>query len=334
MSHHLDSPLARQDPRLNITDQYVFDAPGATVFAMNVRTSLAGDGVPLGFHDEGRYEFKVHLDGSTVENLTFRIVFDAQDDAGQSYRVFRLSGADATDDTATGVEIAGGRTGEAVAGDGGLRVWAGRAAEPFSLDLRQLGAIDQVVQHGQSVDLAPPADVASTFAGSTVSTIVLQVPDTDADLSAGRSIRVWSVAKLATDAGGWRQINRAGLPMIWPIFRDHDSEVSSRANETQPAGDRDAYGKATENLIRATVQLLGTTTRPDAYAATVVERIFPDTLPYVTGTAAAFSFAGFNGRRLGDNAPEVMFSLVTNAAVSTGLTATASSEQFPYVIPA
>ena len=53
-----------------------------------------------------------------------------------------------------------------------------------------------------------------------------------------------------------------------------------------------------------------------------------------TGTAAAFSFAGFNGRRLGDNAPEVMFSLVTNSAVSTGLAATATSDQFPYVIPA
>ncbi len=68
--------------------------------------------------------------------------------------------------------------------------------------------------------------------------------------------------------------------------------------------------------------------------AAVVERIFPDTLPYVTGTPAAFSFAGFNGRRLTDNAPEVMFSLVTNSAVSTGLAPAATSEDFPYVIAA
>ncbi|MGK5683608.1 DUF4331 family protein [Actinoplanes sp. URMC 104] len=331
MSHHLDSPLARQDPRLDITDQYVFDAPGATVFAMNVRTSLAGDDTPLGFHDEGRYEFKVHFDGSPAEELTFRLSFDAE----QNFRVVRLAGAEAADDAAAGAEIARGRAGEAVDGDGGVRVWAGRAAEPFYLDLRQLGAIDQVVQHGQRADLRPPADVASTFTGSTVSTIVLQVPHTDPQLSAGRGIRVWSVAKLATDAGGWRQINRAGLPMIWPIFRDHDSEVSSRSNETLPAGDRDSYGKAVEDMIRETVRRLGTTTRPDAYAATVVERLFPDTLPYVVGTAAAFSFAGFNGRHFGDNAPEVMFSLVTNSAVSTGLgPVVAGSADFPYVRPA
>jgi hypothetical protein len=56
------------------------------------------------------------------------------------------------------------------------------------------------------------------------------------------------------------------------------------------------------------------------------------------GTTAAFSFAGFNGRALADNAPEVMYGLVTNAAVPTGLVAAAASEtrqdKFPYVVPA
>ncbi|MEU8819893.1 DUF4331 family protein [Actinoplanes sp. NPDC048796] len=330
MSHHLDSPLARQDPRLNITDQYVFDSPGATVLIMNVRTSLAGDATPAGFHDEGRYEFKIDALGTGVEALTLRLVFDA----GQNYRVYRLTGAEAADDAATGAEIARGRSGVVTSGEGGIRIWAGRAADPFFLDLRQLGLIDQIVQHGQPADPRPPADVASTFAGATVSSIVLEIPHSDPVLSPGREIRVWSVAKLATDVGGWRQINRAGLPMIWPIFRDHDSEVSSHANETRPAEDRDRYGKATEELIRDTVRRLGTTSRPEAYAATVVQRLFPDTLPYVVGTAAAFSFAGFNGRRLGDNAPEVMFSLVTNSAVSTGLTPAGTSDEFPFVIPA
>ena len=35
--------------------------------------------------------------------------------------------------------------------------------------------------------------------------------------------------------------------------------------------------------------------------------------------AATFSFAGFNGRSLADNAPEVMYGLVTNSAFPTGL---------------
>jgi hypothetical protein len=64
VSHHLDSPASRRDPRLNVTDIYAFDGDGATVLTMIVNTSLAGAGRVAGFHPEGRYEFNVHLDGA------------------------------------------------------------------------------------------------------------------------------------------------------------------------------------------------------------------------------------------------------------------------------
>ena len=41
MSHHLDSPMSRRDPRLNVTDVYAFDGDGTTVLTMIVNTSLA-----------------------------------------------------------------------------------------------------------------------------------------------------------------------------------------------------------------------------------------------------------------------------------------------------
>jgi hypothetical protein len=63
----------------------------------------------------------------------------------------------------------------------------------------------------------------------------------------------------------------------------------------------------------------------------------PDLLPYRVGTPAGFSFAGFNGRRLADNAPEVMYGLVFNRACDTGLLAADAAEtrqaRFPYVVP-
>ena len=43
------------------------------------------------------------------------------------------------------------------------------------------------------------------------------------------------------------------------------------------------------------------------------------------GTTAAFSFAGFSGGALSDNAPEVIYGLVTNSAVPTGLVAASAS---------
>jgi hypothetical protein len=70
----------------------------------------------------------------------------------------------------------------------------------------------------------------------------------------------------------------------------------------------------------------------------VAAKLFPDVLPYVIGTPASYSFAGFNGRTQADNAPEAMLSLVTNMAVPSGLRPAVTEQQrdskFPYVVPA
>src|ERR1700722_17530401 len=128
MSHHLDSPLSRQDPRLNITDQYVFGTPSATVFIMNLNTSLACADKPRGFHHEGRYEFRIHLDGKDREGVTCRFTFAAPNSDGiQEYTLERLVGQDAGSDGATGVVLLHGRTGAAANAESGLRAWAGEA---------------------------------------------------------------------------------------------------------------------------------------------------------------------------------------------------------------
>ncbi|MCT9934474.1 DUF4331 domain-containing protein [Planotetraspora sp. A-T 1434] len=339
MSHHLDSPLARQDPRLNITDQYVFDADASTVLIMNVRTSLAKDGHAEPFHPEARYEFKIHLDGRTREDITYRFAFGRAEDGTQPFSVERLTGAAAGDDTADGTVIARGRTGQTLTTEEGGRVWAGEAVDPFYLDLTQLDAVDQTILHGGDADLTHWVDgVANdTFAGSTVYSIVLTVPFAAGELHEGRQIATWSTSKLATDAGGWRQVGRTGLPMIWPLFRDADTDAASHANETHPAHDAANYGSAIYELVASVVRRRGTSDRPEVYAANLVGRIVPDLLGYVVGTPALFGFAKFNGRRLADNAAEIMFSLATNSGIPGGLKAgdlKRSQEVFPYIIPA
>jgi hypothetical protein len=49
MSHHLDSPIARQDVRLDITDLYVCRGETGPVFAINVCHSIAGAPAVFGF---------------------------------------------------------------------------------------------------------------------------------------------------------------------------------------------------------------------------------------------------------------------------------------------
>ena len=101
MSHHLDSPLARQDTRLDITDVYLFRGTSGTVFVMDVNSSAAGNNYPEQFHPEALYEFKVDTDGDAVEDVTFRITFGhSEADGEQTLEVRRLDGEASRDRTA------------------------------------------------------------------------------------------------------------------------------------------------------------------------------------------------------------------------------------------
>jgi hypothetical protein len=51
-----------------------------------------------------------------------------------------------------------------------------------------------------------------------VDSIVLEISHGHPLLRLAARTGVWCATKLATDAGGWRQINRAGHPMMWPIL--------------------------------------------------------------------------------------------------------------------
>jgi len=360
MSHHLDSPLGRQDARLDITDLYVFRGGMGTVFILNVNSSIAGATAPQGFHPEAHYAIKIDLDGDAVEDLTYRLTFGERDAAGrQTIQLRRLSGRDAHNPTAPGTVIAAGATGEVMGGAGGLRLWAGCAADPFYIDPTILKAVGAAFKNGQRVDLSTwqPGQVKNLCAGTAVNAIVLEVPDAELtwrlrevpgeapggvlggaftwQLRPAKRINVWAATLLATDTGGWQPINRAGHPMIQPIFNPNDSEEASRYNTTAPADDLANYGERFARLVAAVVAAHGTAANHQAYGEAVAALLLPDMLPYQLGSPASYGFAGHNGRALTDNAPDVMFSLVTNSALSSGLTSASVTgvvrDTFPYV---
>ena len=53
MSHHLDTPLARQNGQLYIDDLYVFPGERGTVFVMDVNSTVTGDDVQAGLPSGG-----------------------------------------------------------------------------------------------------------------------------------------------------------------------------------------------------------------------------------------------------------------------------------------
>ncbi|MFE4174131.1 DUF4331 family protein [Streptomyces sp. NPDC056909] len=340
MSHHLDSPIARQDPRLDITDLFVFRGEQGTVFITDHSHSLGGEDIPRGFHPEGRYEIKIDANGDAIEDLTYRFTFAERDQAGeQNYELRRLTGPEARDPAAEGTVIARGRTGETVELPRGGRVWAGKAGDPFWIEPDVLAAVGHAFQDGTTVDLSGwnPAQARNLFAGHTVYSVVLEVADEELGPVAGRDHRigVWALDSLATDAGGWRPVNRAGLPMIHPLFTQFNEDLGNHLNGNPPSEDLQIYSKSLIESVASVVRAYGTSEEPHTYGQTVVEAILPNILPYTVGTSACFGFAGWNGRTLTDNAPDVMFSFAANTPITLGITkesVTAKpSRTFPYV---
>jgi uncharacterized protein DUF4331 len=268
------------------------------------------------------------------------VSFGEPDSGGrQALRLHTLAGEQAREDSAAGELVLEGRTGEAASADG-TRLWAGRIADSFYIDLSLLALVNAAVAKGTAPDLSGwrPGDAKNSFAGTTVESIVLEVSHAHPRLRPGARTGVWCATKLATDAGGWRQVNRAGHPMMWPIFWPGDTDFSNPANTRHPAEDVDAAAKYIADQVAAVAAASGTSDDPDGYGQAVARELFPDVLPYVIGTPASYGFAGFNGRTLADNVPEAMLCLVTGTAVPCGLKPAVARNQrassFPYVVPA
>ncbi|WP_460363939.1 DUF4331 family protein [Actinocorallia lasiicapitis] len=311
------------------------------MFVVSLNSNINGMYQKGGFHPEARYEFKVHFDGAEFEGLTYRISFGEPDkDGAQALRLEALTGVDAREDGADGVLILEGRTGQtATAGD--IRLWTGRVKDPFYTDPVLTPRVAMAIAKGTAVDLSgwDPANAKDAFAGKSVDAIVLEIPDDDALLGGeGTDISVWCATKLATDAGGWRQINRGGHPMMWPLFWPTDTDFTDPADTRHPSQDLPEDGDHLAAHVAAVVKATGSVVDPDGYGQLVAHQLYPDVLPYVVGTEASYGFAAFNGRSLADNVAEPMICLITGTAIPLGLSPATNEDlrttQFPYMVPA
>lgn len=120
MSHHFDSPMSREDGRVDLTDLFVFPSgePGRTVLILAVNPD-AGLSSPTTFGPDARYVFNIDTDGDTVEDFGLEIRFG--EPGRRDVQTLSLSRTDQPD-----AFLAQGETGQVVAVAGGGRIWADR----------------------------------------------------------------------------------------------------------------------------------------------------------------------------------------------------------------
>ena len=333
MSHHFDTPTAREDPRINVCDFYLFRGrPGFTVMAMTVNPN-AGQSGPDSFREEGLYAFRFDLDGDAREELSFKVRFGAvshsedKDHAHeQSFDVRRASGPAAASG-ADGELIAAGQTGSVVEAESGVKAFAGLAPDLFAGDAMALGEFRTAFFEKAMFRPQAFQNRKNFFAGRNVTAIVLEVPT--AMIGKGL-VCGWATASLHGHAPQV-QVSRWGLPLITNIFMP-DPAMREAFNRAAPAEDISQFSAQIADVATKLTRLAGSAADPAGYGQRLAHRLCPVTLPYELDTDASFTVDKLNGRGLADDVMDVILTLATNTPLSDGVAPDRSRMrgEFPY----
>lgn len=335
MSHHFDTPTAREDPRLNLCDFYLFagSVAGTTAMAMTVNPA-ANAHTAAPFRDEAVYAFRFDTDGDRHEDVSFKVRFgeisDASSNTGTLNHIqrFEVRRADHLPDGLSGDVLACGPTEEVVSGVKGVRAFAAVVDDPFAGDAAALEAFKAAFAEGH---YNPEAfhNRVNFFHDRTVAAIVLEVPNR-LIANAGR-VNAWATVSLCGHAPE-QQVARWGLPLLTHIYLGGD-DLRERYNHSRPSDNESLFISSIVSTVSKYAAAAGVTDDPDAYGRRVAGLFGSLTLPYELGTVASFDYAGFNGRSLRDNVMDSMLSLLTNSPLGTGVAPDPArfDRTFPYL---
>ena len=175
MSHHFDYP---QDETLDISDAYCFAGAGdlrgpRTVFGMNTSPFTGKPWNPAGY-----YELKIDTNRDYVEDITYRATFPIGSDGTQYVQVAQLTGAAATDRTASGTIITppNAPVGEVVECRHGIKLFAGQRLDPFYNFIPFPVATTNALATGTFPDFDALRPASDSFANTSVRSYVLELP--------------------------------------------------------------------------------------------------------------------------------------------------------------
>jgi hypothetical protein len=222
--------------------------------------------------------------------------------------------------------IASGTTGVTVAGESGVRVFAGVVHDVFGANA---GLND--FRDASAAGVYKPeafANHVNVFRDRTVAGIVVEAPNEL--ISSTTRVQAWATVSLCGHAPE-QQVARWGLPMFTHLHLN-DDELSEAFNSTAPSGDNSRFVARTIDTVTKYVTLAGTSADPAAYARRVADLFGSMTLPYELGTPASFDYTGMNGRGLMDNVLDNVLSVLTNSPLGAGVAPDPAriTAEFPY----
>ncbi|MFZ3326535.1 MAG: DUF4331 family protein [Methylocella sp.] len=281
MSHHFDTTQAKEDPRLNCCDLYLFRGrAGTTVMAMTPNAD-AGISSPDAFHPEGLYAIRFDTNVDAKEELAFKFRFGnpahSEGDEhrhAQSFKAIRAVGAEMPG--TAGELLAEGRTGTTLkAGD--IRAFAGLVPELWTADAF---AFFTTLTNLFSEDKYDPKTFnhrENLFQNRNVMVIVLEVPN---EMIGEGRIAAWATISLFGHVPEV-QICRWGYPLITHLFLSNPStpELTAKYYAGSPADDKSTIGPAIAAFTAHLSARAGQVADPEDYGERVAAMLRPSLLP-------------------------------------------------------
>jgi Domain of unknown function (DUF4331) len=286
------------DARLDLTDLFVFTAPGnreRTVLIMNSNPFLEG----TGFHPDAIYRFNIDNDGDSLADAAFSFTFSELKDGRQTATAHYATGRDAQSREPLGaVLIQGTPVGfdqkAAPVEVGGGRLFVGTRSDPFFADADNV--LEWLTKGANGLFEWKGKD---TFGEGNVNSIAMEVPNDM--LGPGPRIGVWLTISLRKD-GKLVPMDREGNPSFNPIL--NPNEIKNEFNATDPVDDVKKFVKPlSEVLVKH-----GYT--PEAARAAALT-VLPDILHYDRTKPARYP----NGRTPTDDVFSLRFAFMTNGQI-------------------
>lgn len=337
---HRDSPGVEDDAAADIADIYAFrspDNPDNLVAAINVNGLTApAENATRNFPTDVTYNIHIDNTGDLVADATASISFSGDP------LMFTVEGL--------GEPITGEVTPPStdptppdpiITEANGIKVFAGQRDDPFFFDLVGFQAFvtgPYVPAEGLRAEGETPA--ADTFAGTNVSSIVIELPITaltgEATSDTG-VIRAW-----ATTTRGGSQVDRMAIPAINTAVVPSDEKDAF--NQADPANDAADFGASVQSTIEglrsAVNDALDGPVGPEdggplgsLTAEEVKDAVIPDVVTIDFSQPVGFT----NGRTLEDDVIDVALQLVLNrtAGITDAIDGNdvAFSSSFPFLPP-
>lgn len=326
--HHFETNLAKKYPQMDLTDMFVFKSsePNKTVFFLDVNPKSVKDS--FNYLDNGIYKFHIAADKEFKKGQMFNFTFKNNE------MQFYWDDEPENNWNETGVLIAEGPINKIIKLDNGIKIWTGTTQDNFQGNAEGVEAFKHNVLEKSIYDLSvfDVGEEGNWFGQGNASVIVFEVPNE----LLPKKIFYYASTSLEEEPGHWHQVNHIGNVLFPHFYMGNSDEIRSKYGSQGAVIDEEVKQNAIENLTKY-VTLAGIQKDPKAYINQLMERVYPDIVPYEVGTTAHYGMEKFNGRPLHEDAMNVVLGLMVGSETAIDDKVAIKLERyqpnFPYTIP-